>query len=86
MLRSVQPDRESDNTGFESTRYLTRWLVLGALIGVVAGLGAVLFIRAIGFATDLFLGGLAGYLPPRPFGEGKPCVGRDRAAAGYCRS
>ena len=33
--------------GIKSQRYLTKWLVLGALIGVVAGLGAVLFYSSI---------------------------------------
>lgn len=60
------------NANLASTRYLLKWLVLGSLIGIVAGLGAVVFMRAIGFATELFLGGIAGYHPPSPIGEGDP--------------
>ncbi|MDQ6692798.1 MAG: chloride channel protein [Chloroflexota bacterium] len=63
-----------NGTGFESQRYLTKWLLLGSIIGVVAGLGAVLFYLAIGWATDFFLGQLAGYAPPSPVGEGAPTL------------
>jgi CIC family chloride channel protein len=47
-------------------------LVLGTAIGIVAGLGAVLLFRGIELATQLFLGDLVGYMPPRPIGEGAP--------------
>lgn len=60
--------------GFESTRALTKWLVLGTLVGIVAGLGAVLFMRAIGWVTHLALGQIVGYLPPYPVGEGEPVL------------
>jgi chloride channel protein, CIC family len=63
-----------DGSGFESSRYLAKWLALGTLIGVVAGLGAVMFARAIELATHLFLGDLVGYLPPLPVGEGSPAT------------
>jgi H+/Cl- antiporter ClcA len=44
--------------------------VLGVIIGVVAGLGAIAFTVALRWATDFFLGVLAGYTPPAPAGEG----------------
>lgn len=50
--------------------YLRKWLVLGALIGVVAGLGAVAFISSLQWGTHFLLGALGGYRPPTPFGEG----------------
>ena len=50
--------------------YLRKWLVLGVVIGVVAGLGAVAFTAALRWATDLFLGLAGGYTPPAPAGEG----------------
>ncbi|MEP7054317.1 MAG: chloride channel protein [Actinomycetota bacterium] len=50
--------------------YLTKWLVLGSLIGVVAGLGAILFIFCLESATKLLLVGIGGYHPPGPLGEG----------------
>jgi len=50
--------------------YLRKWVVLGAGIGVVGGLGAIVFYTALDVATQLFLGGLAGYTPPTPAGEG----------------
>ena len=54
--------------------YFQRWLVLGALIGVVAGLGAITFYSAIAFSTHLFLGGIAGFTPPSPAGEGATVI------------
>jgi chloride channel protein, CIC family len=53
-----------------SASYLRKWVVLGALIGVIGGLGAIAFTWALGVATHLFLGVLAGYAPPTPAGEG----------------
>jgi CIC family chloride channel protein len=53
-----------------SRAYFQRWLFIGALIGVVAGLGSILFYAAIAFCTHLFLGLGAGFTPPNPAGEG----------------
>ncbi len=50
--------------------YVRKWVVLGSLIGVVGGLGAIVFVWALDLATQLFLGVLAGYVPPSPAGEG----------------
>ena len=50
--------------------YFQRWLLIGAAIGVVAGLGAIAFFWAIAACTQLFLGLGAGYFPPGPAGEG----------------
>ena len=38
--------------------YLGEWLVLGILIGAVAGLAAVVLVNALDLATNLFLGAL----------------------------
>lgn len=56
--------------GFESPRYLLKWVLISSLIGLVAGVGAIAFFAAIQFATTIFLGKLVGYLPPTPGGEG----------------
>ncbi len=71
-LRALQWLRGALPTGFgfESTRYLTKWLFLSTAIGVVAGLGAIVFYLAIQWSTGFFLGELVGYLPPSPTGEG----------------
>ncbi len=50
--------------------FLRRWLLLGALLGVIAGLGAVLFYAALSFATHIFLDVLVGYRVPTPIAEG----------------
>jgi CIC family chloride channel protein len=57
-------------SGFENQRYLTKWLFISTLIGVVAGLGAIAFMLAIGWVTQASLGSVVGYLPPSPAGEG----------------
>ena len=63
-----------NGSGFESQRYLTKWLLLGSLIGAVAGLGAIAFYLAIQWSTDFFLGQLVGYTPPSPVGEGTASI------------
>ena len=50
--------------------YLKKWIVLGVVIGAVAGLGAIVFFEALVACTHLFLGVLAGYQVPTPAGEG----------------
>jgi CIC family chloride channel protein len=70
FLATVLPE----SRGFEGTPYMAKWLVLGTAIGIIAGLGAVLFARAIGLVTDVLLGGIAGYTPPGPLGEGVPVI------------
>lgn len=50
--------------------YLPRWLILGIVIGIAAGLGAVVFYEALRLATYLFLDRIGGYVVPTPAGEG----------------
>ena len=56
--------------GIETGRGLAKWLGLGLAIGIVAGLGAIVFTWSIDFCTQLFLGNIAGYTPPSALGEG----------------
>ncbi len=65
-------ERSIDASGFESSRFLVKWLLLGTAIGIVAGLGAVVFTHAIHWVTEFALGDIVGYLPPAPVGEGSP--------------
>ncbi|MGH3249909.1 MAG: chloride channel protein [Trebonia sp.] len=54
----------------KSLPFLPKWLVLGSVIGAIAGLGAVVFFEALSLSAHVFLGVLAGYQPPAPAGEG----------------
>jgi len=54
--------------------YLLKWLLLGAIIGVGAGLAAIAFHRAIELVTTWTLGDLAGFKPPQPLGEGQDII------------
>jgi H+/Cl- antiporter ClcA/K+/H+ antiporter YhaU regulatory subunit KhtT len=53
-----------------SATYTQKWLVLGTIVGVIAGLGAVVFYDVLRLATYLFLQVLAGYKVPLPASEG----------------
>ena len=46
-------------------RYLGKWVALGAVIGAVAGLGAIVFYEAIVEATRLFQGAIVGCKIPK---------------------
>ncbi len=50
--------------------YLRKWLILGVAIGIIAGLGAVVYFLALRYTTDLLLGGLGGYDVPTARGDG----------------
>ena len=50
--------------------YLQKWLILGVLIGTMAGIGAIVFYEALLACTHFFLGTLAGYHVPTPVSEG----------------
>ena len=50
--------------------YLAKWVVVGALIGIIAGVGAVGFYLAIEAVNNGLLGGITGFFPPNPAGEG----------------
>ncbi|MEP6660013.1 MAG: chloride channel protein [Acidimicrobiales bacterium] len=54
----------------KSWDYLRKWLILGALIGIVAGFAAVAFIAALEASTKFLLQTIGGYRPPLPIGEG----------------
>lgn len=44
--------------------YLRKWLILGVSIGIIAGLGAVVFYLALDYSGKFLLGYLGGYHPP----------------------
>ena len=60
--------------------YLRKWLLLGAIIGLVAGIGAIAFFEALRAATHFLLGAVGGYHVPEPVGEGTR-----RASGGFSR-
>jgi chloride channel protein, CIC family len=70
-----QPRTPGLSAGIKHAPYLRKWLILGTLIGVVAGLGAILFTEALDAANHLLLGSLGGYHTPLPFGEGNVSSG-----------
>ena len=55
-------------SGFE-LRSTGKWLALSALVGVVAGVGAVAFHWLCGLVLHVGLGGVSGYVPAQPAGE-----------------
>ncbi|UCG52025.1 MAG: chloride channel protein [Candidatus Latescibacterota bacterium] len=52
-----------------NVRSIGRYMVFGVFVGVVAGLGAVLFYLLCQLGQHYLLDGLAGYRPEEPFGE-----------------
>jgi CIC family chloride channel protein len=61
--------------------YLPKRLLLGIVIGVIAGLGAVVFYFALKYTREFLLGYLAGYHIPTPVGEGG-----SHGSAGFART
>ena len=49
--------------------YVGKWVVTGLLIGIVAGIGAIIFYELIQLVTNIMLGGITGFYPPTAAGE-----------------
>ena len=54
--------------------YMWKWLLLGAIIGIGAGLAAMGFHKAIELVTGWTLGSMAGFTPPQPSGEATTAI------------
>jgi len=67
-------------SGPRRSGYLRKWIILGTLIGTVAGLGAVVFHGALDLSTHWVLTTVGGYRPSTTAGEGGI-----RAASGFAR-
>jgi CIC family chloride channel protein len=50
--------------------YLRKWVPIALLIGAVSGAGSILFYEAISLTSTILLGGVTGFFPPSPVGEG----------------
>ncbi|NHV07058.1 MAG: hypothetical protein HA495_06960 [Thaumarchaeota archaeon] len=54
----------------EEANYIRKWILIVILIGVVSGIGAIIFYDAIELCNKIFLEYIAGYIAPTPAGEG----------------
>jgi chloride channel protein, CIC family len=81
--REAPPEAAGGRFGasIRNADYLPKWLLLGLTIGVISGLGAVVFYLALKYTGEFLLGYLAGYHIPTPLGEGG-----SRGSAGFTRS
>ncbi len=46
--------------------YLKKITIIGITVGIIAGIGAIIFYEALNFCTHYFLGYGAGFYPPKP--------------------
>ena len=49
--------------------YVGKWVITGLLIGIVAGIGAIIFYALIQLVTNVLLGGITGFYAPTAAGE-----------------
>jgi len=56
----------------EEIRYFEKWIPIAILIGIISGIGAILFYWSIHLMTFVFLEQLSGYKPPVPGSEEQP--------------
>ena len=54
--------------------YVRKWFFIGIFIGTVAGIGSLVLYYAISLATNVFLTGITGFVPPSPISEGGSAV------------
>ncbi|MCA3773172.1 chloride channel protein, partial [Cutibacterium sp.] len=54
---------------------LNRWLLMGTVIGIVSGVGAIIFFFCLKTGTHWLLETLGGYTPPGTLGEGGGVAG-----------
>ncbi len=69
-MSSIRASRHGLSIRLRRASYLRKWVLLGAVIGVISGLGAIAFYVALEAATRFFLGVFAAFQPASPMGEG----------------
>lgn len=52
--------------GIVSVSYLLKWNLIGLIVGIIAGIGAIIFYTLLELCTYTFLGLGAGFFPPKP--------------------
>lgn len=57
---------------FKELKFFTRWAILGTLIGIISGLGAVIFFFLLQFSSAFLLGYIGGFTLPSSGGEINP--------------
>jgi CIC family chloride channel protein len=70
LRSSASRIRQWASASINRAGYLRKWLILGIAIGIIAGLGAVVFYLALDYAGRFLLGYLADYQVPQPAGDG----------------
>jgi chloride channel protein, CIC family len=80
LRSSASRARQWAGASINRAGYLRKWLTLGIAIGIIAGLGAVVFYLALDYAGRFLLGYLADYHVPQPKGDGG-----DPGSPGYTR-
>lgn len=70
LRSSASRTRQWTGASINRAGYLRKWLILGVAIGIIAGLGAIVFYLALDYAGQFLLGYLADYHIPKPFGDG----------------
>jgi CIC family chloride channel protein len=80
LRSSASSARQWAGASVNRAGYLRKWLTLGIAIGIIAGLGAVVFYLALDYAGQFLLGYLADYHIPKPKGDGG-----DPGSPGYTR-
>jgi hypothetical protein len=66
LRSSASRIRQWASASINRAGYLRKWLILGIAIGIIAGLGAVVFYLALDYAGRFLLGYLADYQVPQP--------------------
>ena len=70
VLATASKTIERGRLSIHSSSYVRKWAWIAPVIGVVAGLGAVLFYNSLTIATHFFLNYINHYQIPLPGGEG----------------
>lgn len=50
--------------------YIKKWAIVASIIGIIAGIGAIIFFELLMLGTNYFLGAGAGFIVPSPGSEG----------------
>ena len=65
IIKSLK-DIRNNKWNYLDFTYFRKWILIGFVLGIVAGLGAIALYLGVAFFTSLFLVSGTGYIPPLP--------------------